>query len=290
MAFDDRYRALLIANSTFPSDRHNLPDLEGPRNDPSLLRGALCHPAAGLFPSHQVRVASERTMGEVLGEVEELLFEAGRHDTVLLYYSGHGVRGQNGDLFLCTRDSRVDRLRSSAVVASDISQMISESAVGTTVVVLDCCYSGRFKGAVTAEQFAGRGRFVLASSRGSELAQDTDVRNHASAFTHHLVESLVHKAADRDGFVYLNQVYRDIHGALTSEGRQIPTCDFTGYGEVAIARRPRPTAPSIEPPSGPAGVYEPPGPQPPSAVVPPPMQPLSLRNGGSVARPPSRPG
>ncbi len=28
------YRALIVAISTFPNDPHNLPELEGPRNDP----------------------------------------------------------------------------------------------------------------------------------------------------------------------------------------------------------------------------------------------------------------
>jgi hypothetical protein len=75
---DDTYHALLIANSTFPADGHNLPDLEGPRNDPSLLREALCDRTAGLFLPDQVRVATERTTSEVLREVEDLLLGAGR--------------------------------------------------------------------------------------------------------------------------------------------------------------------------------------------------------------------
>jgi uncharacterized RDD family membrane protein YckC len=266
----DTYHALLIANSTFPADGQNLPDLEGPRNDPSLLREALCHRTAGLFPPDQVRVATERTMSEVLREVEDLLLGAGRHETALIYYSGHGVRGPNGDLFLCTRDSRVDRLRSTAVDTTRISQMISESAVGTTVVVLDCCYSGRFKGAgVTTDAFAGRGRYVLTSSRGSELAHDTDVRNRASAFTHHLVDALVSEAVDRDGVVYLSQVYDHVHRALTSEGRQIPMRDFEGYGEVAIARRQPRAAPPPPPPPPPPPARRPPAPPPPPVIGPP---------------------
>ena len=79
----DAYKALLIANSTYPNDAHNLPDLEGPRNDPALLRDALSDDRYGLFPSHSVRLVVERTMAEVLREAEEFLRSASRQDTVL---------------------------------------------------------------------------------------------------------------------------------------------------------------------------------------------------------------
>ena len=138
------YRALLIANSTFPADAQNLPDLEGPRNDPALLRDALCDGAAGLFPSDNIRLVTERTMAEVLREAEDFLSSASRQDTLLVYYSGHGLLDQRGELFLCTRDSRADRLRSTAVKSSDLRGMMDESAALTTVVLLDCCHSGRF--------------------------------------------------------------------------------------------------------------------------------------------------
>ena len=67
------YRALVIANSTFPNDSQNLIELEGPRNDPALLRDALCDRATGLFANDNVRLTLERTMAEVLREVEDFL-------------------------------------------------------------------------------------------------------------------------------------------------------------------------------------------------------------------------
>lgn len=233
------YRALLVANSTFPSDPHNLPELEGPRNDPALLRDALCDRDAGLVPSDNVRLVTERTMAEVLREVEDFLRSAARNDTLILYYSGHGVLDQSNELFLCTRDTRTDRLRSTAVKASDIKQMIDESSAATTVILLDCCHSGRFKGGDVPGTLSGRGRFVITSSRSGELANDTDLRNHASLFTHHLVEGMVHGAEDRDGdgVVNLSELYDYVHQALTANGRQVPQKRFEGDGDVPIALR-----------------------------------------------------
>jgi hypothetical protein len=233
------YRALIVANSTFPSDPHNLPELEGPRNDPALLRDALCDRAAGLVPADNVRLVTERTMAEVLREVEDFLHSAARQDTLILYYSGHGVLDQSNELFLCTRDTRSDRLRSTAVKASDVGEMIDDSAAATTVILLDCCHSGRFKGGDVPATFAGRGRFVVTSSRSGELANDTDTRNHASLFTHHLVRGILEGAEDRDGdgVVNLSDLYDYVHSALTEQGRQVPQKRFEGDGDVPIALR-----------------------------------------------------
>src|SRR5262245_33115287 len=129
------YRALLIANSTFPDDALNLPELDGPRNDAIVLRDALCDSESGLFSADNVRLVTEKTMSEVLREVEDFLRSATRQDTVLLYYSGHGLLDQSGELFFCTRDSLTERLRSTAVKAPDLRAMMDESAAGATVVV-----------------------------------------------------------------------------------------------------------------------------------------------------------
>lgn len=235
----DAYKALLIANSTYPNDAHNLPDLEGPRNDPALLRDALSDDRYGLFPSHSVRLVVERTMAEVLREAEEFLRSASRQDTVLLYYSGHGKLDLTGELYLCARDSRADRLRSTAVKASDLSAMIEESAAATTVVLLDCCHSGAFKGAEIAQTLAGRGRFVVTSCRTGELANDAHALNRASMFTHHLVEGMLGQAPDHDadGLVGLDDLYGYVHARLAAENRQIPQRSFAGTGDVPLARR-----------------------------------------------------
>jgi uncharacterized caspase-like protein len=230
---------VLVANSTFPADAYNLPDLEGPRNDPALLRDALCDPDVGVFAPDNVRLVTERTMSEVLAEAEDLLVSATRRDTLLVYYSGHGLLDQSGELFLCTRDTRADRLRSTAVKASDLRGMMDASAAGVTVVVLDCCHSGRFKGTNIPATLSGRGRFVVTSSRPGELANDADARNHASLFTHHLAEGIMSGAVDHDGdgVVTLSELYDYVRRALADEGRQVPQKRFEGDGDVALARR-----------------------------------------------------
>ena len=85
---ESAYRALLIGNSTFPLDGGNLPGLEGPVNDIALLRDALTDPVSGLFDRHDVRLLPERTVSEVLVEMEQSFVTASRSVRLLLYYSG----------------------------------------------------------------------------------------------------------------------------------------------------------------------------------------------------------
>lgn len=236
---EPRYRALLIGNSTFPADAHNLQTLEGPVNDVTFLRAALSDPGSGMFEPDNVRVVPERTTPEVLGELEQFLGGAGRDDTLLLYYSGHGLLNESGQLFLCARDTRTDRLLSTAVSSTTVNQMIDASAARSTVIVLDCCHSGAFKGGSVPASLRGTGRFVIASSRSGQLANDADRLNRTSLFTQHLVEGLTTDApdVDGDGYVDLSDLFDYVSERLREEGRQTPQRDFSGDGDIAIARR-----------------------------------------------------
>jgi hypothetical protein len=186
----DRYQALLIGNSTYPEDPHNLQTLEGPVNDITLMRGALEDSELGMFALGTVALRPERTSRELLGALDDFFSPAGRDDVLLLYYSGHGRLDETNTLYLCTRDTRTDRLRSTAISSRRINEFIESSASARTIIILDCCYSGSFKGGDIAAPLAGPNRYVLTSCRAKELANDASVANHASMFTERVVAGM----------------------------------------------------------------------------------------------------
>ena len=236
---EKRYRALLIGNSVFAEDAAHLPRLEGPQKDVTLLHHALVNDKTGLFSEESVRVLLEQPMRSMMKEIHTFFADAHRDDVLMLYYSGHGMLDAQDRLYLCASDSDSAALLPTAVSNTFVSDCMAASPTETTVVMLDCCYSGAFKGGGgrVPESLAGRGRFVVSSCRGRELANAASAENGASLFTSHLVDALLGKAADRDGdgYIDLAEVFEYVQDAL-SDQQQSPQKRFDGERDLRIAR------------------------------------------------------
>jgi hypothetical protein len=237
-----RYRALLIGNAEYPKDQHNLIPLKGPRNDPVRLREALVGGIGGLFEAHHVRVLAEAERTTIEREIDDILADASSADVVLLYYSGHGIRWADGNLYLCARDTIRDRPRSTALSGKWVADAISSSAVGCAVIILDCCHSGAFKDDGPADIFmgqgyqqaSGRGRFVIASCQAAVLTKDADSPEDASPFTAALIEVLRTAARQQNatGAVTISEIYECLCLRLENSREPIPQRRFDGVGDI----------------------------------------------------------
>ena len=235
-----RYRALLIGNSVFAEDAANLTRLEGPQKDVTLLHHALVNERSGMFREESVRVLLEQPMRTMMREIHTFFADAHRDDVLMLYYSGHGLLDPQDRLYLCASDTVSTALLPTAVSNAFVGDCMAASPTQTTVIVLDCCYSGAFKGGGRLpESLAGPGRFVLSSCRGRELANAASAENGASLFTSHLVDAMLGKAADRDGdgFIDLGEVFAYVQSALRDQ-QQSPQKRFDGDRDLVIARSP----------------------------------------------------
>lgn len=233
------YRALLIGNSVFDADA-SLNPLNAPTKDVARLHRALVDPATGLFADENVRLVVERAADELLDELDGFFAEAHRDDLLLLYYSGHGLLDERNQLFLCGRDTRSDRLLRTAVSNVRINEFIEQSVARCTVIILDCCSSGMFKGGDAGVPLAGPGRYVVSSTRGAALANDAAVPTGTSLFTEHLVTGLLGAADDRDddGYLDLREIFDYVRTQLTATSKQVPHSRFDGDAAVVLARRP----------------------------------------------------
>lgn len=264
-----RYRALLIGSDLFPDDPHNLPRLEGaPIKDVAGIYEALTDPRIGLFESGDVVQLLDASLQDIRFAVEEFFASANRLDTLLFYYSGHGVRDISNRLYLCAKETRTLRLRSTALSADEVNTAINECPAAAVVIVLDCCHSGAFRSGEASKALAGSGRYVLASSRASALAQTLDGETGRSPFTAAFVDGLHNASPDQP--LQVSDLYRHIYDRLTTGStRQIPHRHFAGDGDVVIARRagvttysaPRTPDPAVPLDPGPS-VVSPAAPQP----------------------------
>jgi len=94
---------------------------------------------------------------------------------LLLYFSGHGLKDEMGRLYFATTDTDRRLLRSTAVSAALLHDLMNDCNSRRQALLLDCCYSGAFARGKThhkagqtvdiGEYFGqGRGQFVLTAS------------------------------------------------------------------------------------------------------------------------------
>src|SRR5437868_6991249 len=93
--------ALIIGNSEYQDP--NLARLSTPREDVSDLEEVLKDPRIGGFDS--VKPLVNRDMAEVSREIARFFNQKKKDDLLLFYFSGHGVKDDNGELYLAARDT-----------------------------------------------------------------------------------------------------------------------------------------------------------------------------------------
>src|SRR6266536_3573554 len=204
-------RALIVANGEY--DNAGLQRLKSPAADADALADVLANRTISDF---DVRVVRNETAHAVQAEVEDLFAEGKRDDVLLLHFSCHGLKNDTGELFFAARNTRPDRLGSTAVPAEFVQRCMRLSRSRSIVLLLDCCYGGAFGQGVAVRAsgdanvldnfpgggFGGRGRAVITASNSIEYAFEGDRlaagEPQPSVFTSALVEGLRTGEADRD--------------------------------------------------------------------------------------------
>ena len=259
-------RAALVVATAWHEDTQ-LARLFAPEEDAHAFASALRSPQLGGFDVQTLVNAEASTLRERI----ESFFHDGRQrsDTLLLYFSGHGVKDlDEGLLYFVASDTRTDRLRSTGVAASFVDDIIRTSPAQRKVLILDCCYSGAYGRSArpksagvnpVEELLGGHGRVVLTSSDAvqpsfEQVQADGMTR---STFTRALVDGLVTGEADLDGdgHITVDELYEHTRRSIASDGsRQRPgKWAFDVEGDIVIARAPArseqadPTEPGTEP-------------------------------------------
>ncbi|MEV6155751.1 caspase family protein [Nonomuraea sp. NPDC052129] len=245
--------ALIVASDEYGDP--GLRRLRAPALDAEALAGVLGDAAIGGF---DVRTMLNESTAVINEAVEEFFADRHPDDLLLLHFSGHGVKNDNGELYFATPSTKLNRLGATAVSAEFVNRLMSRSRCRRIVLLLDCCYAGAFgRGSLSRagsdlhveEQFGGRGRVVITASNALEYAFDgpelADARDTSpSVFTSALVEGLETGDADRDqdGYVGIHELYDYVYDKVrTGTPKQTPgKWTFDVQGDLVIARRSRP--------------------------------------------------
>ncbi|MEJ2856742.1 MULTISPECIES: caspase, EACC1-associated type [unclassified Saccharothrix] len=241
--------ALLVAVSSYEDPTFR--QLRAPGADAEALASVLADPDIG---GYQVELLHNATAPVVNRSIEALFKQAGFDDQVLLYFSGHGIKDERGELHLAVSDSEADLLGSTAVPARFVRDRVDRSRCRQVLVLLDCCYAGAFPAGSrhragdrvdVVGDLGGRGCAVMTSSSALEYSFEPGgdpVGGAArSAFTAALVAGLSTGAADLDGdgLVDVEELYDFVFQRVQSVAPdQTPALKSEVEGTLYVARNP----------------------------------------------------
>ncbi|MBL1117103.1 caspase family protein [Streptomyces sp. 110] len=282
-------RAVLIGTSRYA----HLEQIPAVANNLSALAAALCAPGSwGLAPEHCTVIEDPSTAVEVLEAVRTAAEEA--TDTLLVYFAGHGlVEPRRGELFLGLTGS-IQHRSYTGLPYGTLRDVVLDGRAGRQVMLLDCCFSGRVLGFMSAasaeaviDQVEIEGTYLLASVPDTSFALAPPGETH-TAFTGELLRLLREGVPGGPELLDLDTVYAQVYAALRAKGRPLPQKrDRNTAGGLALARNaawappgfgPAPPPYDHEPtPPPPPYDHEPTPPTPPPAVPPmPTWSPMAL--------------
>jgi serine/threonine protein kinase len=266
--------ALLIGTGSFRDG--SLPHLDTPPADVRDLAALLRDPyIAGFDPVIELVDASTQQVGR---EIAHILDHRHRDDLVLLYYTGHALFDDEGQLHLAMHDTELDLLSPTSISAAFVAAEMDRSRSRRQVVVLDCRFGSGLahgtKGAPLttsgsspgipiaplpdAQRLAGafhtegRGRVIFAGCddpgrhstvpgfRRSQIPGDPNEPPN-SAFTSALIEGLRGAAdVDHDGRITIDELYEYAYGQLAQRTTNLlPVRRGESSDGVPIAYAPR---------------------------------------------------
>ena len=224
--------ALVIANTEYQDA--SFAKLTAPGKDAEEFAHVLREPELATFDDVQILLNEGES--KIRRSIARFFTERKRDDLLLLYFSGHGVRNEEGHLYLAANDSEINILEATGIPAEFVTHAMNNSRSQRQLLILDCCNSGAFAhgsksakavgksmGIATAFEGDGYGRVVLTATDATQYAWEGDKvigDTQKSVFTHFLIEGLKGDAdRDGDGRIDVDELY---DYAYEQVGRRTP--------------------------------------------------------------------
>lgn len=242
--------ALLISIDKFKEASFR--QLISPSIDSLGLEEVLSNSSIGNF---DVQRLVNCTSSEARLAIEKFYADRNAEDTLLTFFSGHGMRDALGRLFFICFDSNLKHLKSTTIPASFLSEAARESSSRKQIIIIDSCFSGAFvEGTKAAGESVkqsdilpeGRGQVVLTASTAYQYSFEGETINgkaQPSVFTQCLIKGLKTGAADikNDGIVDVDELYSYLYKETTILAKQTPQkWVFGSEGTIEIAKNPAP--------------------------------------------------
>ncbi len=181
--------------------------------DAKAIEGVLTHPRLCAYDPDHIQLIHDKKASRsgILDALNHLGNQIANdaNATAVIYYSGHGMKDENGAYYLIPHDTDPLDIKGTALAAAEFADAIRDINARRLLAVLDCCHAEGmasskeaqppsappgFKGAPPAEPFInrlkqGEGRAVFTSSRGNQLSWVLPDQS-LSIYTHFLIRGL----------------------------------------------------------------------------------------------------
>ena len=167
------------------------------------LKEVLQNPAIGGFD--EVKVVSNASLVPVQRALANFRSNRASADTILLYFTGHGLLDEDGKLWLAMSESDPAAPNVGSLEAEYVQNTLKRCPALCQLLILDCCHSGAIekelsygisrakdgpvRQAIVKDTFDadGLGRYVMASSAATQQSFEINSR---SVFTRAIVDGL----------------------------------------------------------------------------------------------------
>ena len=188
-------------------------------SDAQAFAGSFETHSKPLFGKIEVRLLTDEkaTRKDLLEGLVWLRKEMTQRDVGLFFFSGHGDKDADGNLYFLPVDVNPDILLATAVSADQVSTSL-KGLPGRVMAFFDACHSGgldpnrrKAAGSLTDDLVRDlvtdeSGLIVMCSSTGREFSVESNAHR-SGVFTLAITEGLSGKAdSNRDGAVYLNEL------------------------------------------------------------------------------------
>ena len=228
--------AVLIGSSHYET----LPELLSVKNNITALRRLLIDPRVWGIPDANCLVVRDPSSPvDLVKPIASALTRA--KDCFLLYFAGHGFLDEQSELCLATIQSDGENSYS-GVPYELIRRELRKNLPMRTLVILDCCYSGRAASAQGAAQSLTKeaevqGTYLIAASAPNEKALSPRGEQY-TAFTGTFIDVLEHGIGDGSQVLPMTVIYEEVRHRLQKDKRPLPEAHaYNLAGSIAFRNR-----------------------------------------------------
>ena len=225
---------------------NHMPALRYTDDDAYRMHSFLKSPEGGALSDAQIRILidEDATKNKIKGAMEDIFSQAGPNDLIMLYYSGHGLKGAFIPIDFDGFNNRLDH--------EEVSAIFSRSPAKYKLCIADACHSGSLLAMKSANvgnvlnnyyktlSNAAAGTALIMSSKSEETSLESSGLRQG-VFSHFLIRGLKGEAdADKNKVVTVDELYAYIERNVKeyTGNRQSPIIkgDYDGKMTVGVVR------------------------------------------------------